>query len=196
MKENSAIRMILTLVVIAVVVAGIMSTVNSVTAPVIAENSERELNAALAEVIDADNFVKVAEYEGNELYSAEKGGEDIGACVVWFAPGYGGDVKVLTGVNNSLEVTGIRILEHSETPGLGANATKESFYGQFTGKNKEIGVKKNSPGENDIQAISGATITSKAVTEAVNMSLSEAEKYFNNRENPLICYFGEGEPNE
>ena len=48
----------------------------------------------------------------------------------------------------------------------------------MNGKTKEIGVKKNSPGENDIQALSGATVTSKAVTKAVNTSLVEAEKYF------------------
>ena len=58
MKENSAVRMIVTLVVIAVIVAGIMSVVNSITAPIIAENAEKELNAALAEVIDADTFDK------------------------------------------------------------------------------------------------------------------------------------------
>lgn len=196
MKENSAIRMILTLVVIAVCVAGIMSAVNSVTAPVIAENAVKELNAALAEVIDADSFERVAESEKGELYSAKKGGEEVGACVVWFTPGYGGDIKVLTGVSNSLEVTGVRILEHSETPGLGANADNASFKEQFGGKKKGIGVKKNSPGENDIQAISGATITSRAVTEAVNMSLDEVEKYIKYKDYPLISAFREGEPNE
>ena len=196
MKENSAVRMIVTLVVIAVVVAGIMSVVNNITAPVIAENAEKELNLALSEVMDADKFDKKAEKDGNALYLATKNGEEIGVCIVWYTPGYGGDVKVLTGIDKNLTVTGVRILEHSETPGLGANSTKESFYTQYNGKTKEIGVKKNSPGENDIQALSGATVTSKAVTKAVNTSLVEAEKYFALKDNPTVLNFGEEDINE
>ena len=141
-------------------------------------------------------FDKKAEKDGNALYAASKNGKDAGVCVVWYTPGYGGDVKVLTGIDQNLKVTGIRILEHSETPGLGANSTRESFYTQYNGKTKEIGVKKNSPGENDIQALSGATVTSRAVTSAVNISLSEAEKYFAAKDNPLVLSFGEGDTNE
>ena len=73
-------------------------------------------------------------------------------------------------------MTAIDILEHSETPGLGANSTKDEFKKRFKGKQAGIEVVKNSPKDNDIQAISGATITSKAVTRAVNAAIEQMKE--------------------
>jgi len=87
--------------------------------------------------------------------------------------GYSGEIDFLVGVSaEKQKVTGIRILRHSETPGLGALSVKEDFYGQFSGKNlSPLRVTKSSPGSDEIQAITSATITSRAITNAVNEAI-------------------------
>ena len=88
------------------------------------------------------------------------------------AKGYGGDVTVMVGIGADGKVTGIEILSHDETPGLGANSTKPEFKNRFVGKSGVLMVSKTSNEGQNVQAITAATITSKAVTSAVNASLS------------------------
>ena len=127
----------------------------------------KEVRLKGAYFVTCTDFVK--DENGVTVYTAEKGGKIIGYCVVNFQKGYGGDVKVMTGVNADGTVNKVTILEHGETPGLGAKSTDDAFKGQYIGKTAgEITVVKNSPGASDVQAISGATITSNAVTKAVN----------------------------
>ena len=83
------------------------------------------------------------------------------------------DEEVAT-VDKDGKVTGVNILSHSETAGLGANAVKESFRDQFVGLVKGITVSKDKPGENSIDALTGATVTSRAVTKAVNAAIEAA----------------------
>ena len=91
--------------------------------------------------------------------------------------GYGGDVRVMVGIDKNLAVTKIQILESSETAGLGANASKPKFSGQFIKKQGPFSVVKgDAKKENDISAISSATVTSKAVTSCVNAALEVAGK--------------------
>ncbi|MBU4440043.1 MAG: RnfABCDGE type electron transport complex subunit G [Acetobacterium sp.] len=88
--------------------------------------------------------------------------------------GYSGEIQVLTGISKDGKVTGITIIKHNETPGLGALATQPKFKDQYKGLSalEKITVVKTIPeaGSNAIQAITGATITSKAVTDGVNLS--------------------------
>ena len=175
-KSNSVFRMISTLVIIAVVLAAALAVVNQKTAPLIEQNSENQLQESLRGVMDADEFTITKENDDLTVYEAKKGGQTVGYCVVNTEKGYGGDVKVMTGVDLDGKVTAIDILEHSETPGLGANSTKDEFKNQFKGKQAGIEVVKNSPKDNDIQAISGATITSKAVTRAVNAAIEQMKE--------------------
>ncbi|MEG1179636.1 MAG: FMN-binding protein, partial [Oscillospiraceae bacterium] len=86
--------------------------------------------------------------------------------------GYGGVVTVMTGVSKDGKVTGIELLTLNETPGLGMNAKKPSFKDQFVGKSGVIGVSKTEKSDKEIQALTSATITSKAVTSAVNVALA------------------------
>ena len=172
-NNNSVLRMVLTLVVIAVVSAGAMSYVNKITAPLIAQQDELKLQNSLKEVIEAESF----ELVGEGVYKAVKGEETAGICVINLSAGYGGDIKVMTGVDNNGKVTGVSILSHGETAGLGANATKEEFRAQYKGKTSEISVSKTKSTETEIKALSGATITSNAVTKAVNEALEIASEY-------------------
>lgn len=88
------------------------------------------------------------------------------------AKGYGGDVKVMTGIYWDGKIAGVVILEHEETPGLGANAEKERFREQYVGLDANAGditvVRYQTPVGQQIEAMTGASITSRAVTAAVN----------------------------
>ena len=175
-KDTSALKMIVTLVVIACLIALAMSYVNGLTAPIIEKNAADKLNRSLAEVLPADSYEVVEEGDAT-VYSAQKDGKQIGVCVVNSAKGYGGDIKVLSGILNDGSVNKVEILEMSETPGLGANAKNDGFKAQYEGKSGSIGVSKTHETDTEILAISGATITSKAVTEAVNEALELAKKW-------------------
>ncbi len=88
------------------------------------------------------------------------------------ASGYGGNIKIMVGVAKDAIITGIKIIGHTETPGLGANVTKESFYQQFKGKDlndTNWDLKKNG---GDVDQVSGATISSTAVMKAVHDGLN------------------------
>lgn len=102
-----------------------------------------------------------------------KDGSQLGYCItVTSHEGYGGDIKLTVGINMDGSLNGISILEISETPGLGMKA-ESVLQPQFEGKKAERFeyTKNGSTAENQIDAISGATITTEAVTNAVNASL-------------------------
>ena len=79
---------------------------------------------------------------------------------------------MIVGVDNDLKVTGVEIISQSETAGLGAKCTEDGFKAQFVGKTENIAVTKNGAKDNEIDAITSATITSKAVTKGVNDAIS------------------------
>ena len=87
--------------------------------------------------------------------------------------GYGGDIQITVGVTVDGTVSGVSILSISETAGLGMKATEPAFYGQYQGKQTEnFYVSKDGGSGEPIEALSGATITSRAVTGAVNTALA------------------------
>ncbi len=108
-----------------------------------------------------------------DVHIGYAGTEQVGLVIKTTPGGYGGDIEVTTGVNMDGKISGVRIGTHLETPGLGAKAKEDpEFYEQFNGMNarKTINVSKVKRDENQIIAISGATITSDAVTEGVNLA--------------------------
>ena len=87
--------------------------------------------------------------------------------------GYGGDIQITVGITSDGTVNGISILSISETAGLGMKAKEPAFYEQYQGKQAEKFAVSKDGGEGEpIDAISGATITSRAVTGAVNVALA------------------------
>ena len=140
------------------------------------QKKEQTTQEALKVLIpQAENFVEVKEIEDGaikQLYIAEKASEYLGAVAMVAPEGYGGGIELLVGVNQDQTVTGIQVLTHTETPGLGANLTKESFKNQFVGKKESIKVPKGPASSNEIEAITGATITSQAVTTGVNTDVT------------------------
>lgn len=151
---------------------GILGAVNSVTKPIIERNEIASEEKAMKSLIsEADSFVNIEQTGEKDIKKASiaKKGDDTVGYVLRVEPnGYGGVIKMLIGISLEGKVKGIRILEHSETPGFGAEADKDSFKNQFFDKQPPLKVSKNKGNDDEIQAIAGATITSTAVTSAVN----------------------------
>lgn len=167
----------LILFAITAISAGILAGVNSVTAPIITANAKAKREAAMSKVLpDAVAFEKV-EYSALDTSVLEAYSAGDAGCVILCEPrGYGGAVSIVVGIKPDLTVNSIDITSQSETPGLGANCTTEEFMSQYAGKTKDIKVVKSNPGANDVDAISSATVTTKAVTKGVNDALLAAEQ--------------------
>ena len=174
-KEYAAPAVVL--FVICVVAAFLLAYTNQITAPKIAEvNLKNEIESRKIVYESASSFGdEFKNDDGISLIPAlDADGNTIGYVVITVEKGYGGDISVMTGVDNNGVVQGVNILSMSETAGLGANASKESFLEMFVGKVLGITVTKNAPEGNEIKALTGATITSKAVTQAVNAAIEAA----------------------
>lgn len=154
------------LFIIALVATLLLSVVNGVTADrIAAATAAAEAEARQTVFPDAENFVE----RDNYYEATDKNGTVIGYVFNTASKGYGGDVPLTVGIDATGTVTGIVPGDLSnETPGLGQNASNPSFTEQFVGANGPITVVKNAPGENEIQALTSATITSTAVANAVN----------------------------
>lgn len=161
----------ITLVLICLISTALLGVTNMVTSDKIAQNAVETEKASRALVLpDAADFGEVTTLDSGITYcigTAEDGNE-AGYVFTAGAKGYGGTVSVMVGINLEGAITGLEILSHSETPGLGANATSDSFKSRFVGKSGELTVDKNSNDGQNVQAITAATITSKAVVSAVN----------------------------
>lgn len=149
--------------------------------PITRSRAAADLEARKQVFPEADEFtaleegkltaIKQAEPAILEVFEAKSGGQMIGYVVKTSANGFGGKLEVVVGTDPEGKLKGIRLGNNSETPGLGDNANKPAFYEQYVDKSimDPIGVNKGTPGSNEIQAMTGATVTSKAVTDAINL---------------------------
>ena len=164
----------ISLFVICAVAAGLLAAVNSVTESKIAANAAETANEARKGVLPAaDNFEEKTLDDGTVYCKGTSDGETSGYVFTVSSSGYGGEIELTVGINSDGAVTGLTILSINETPGLGMNAKKDSFISQYIDKSGSLSVVKNkTPGNSEILAITSATVTSKAVTNAVNNALS------------------------
>lgn len=166
------LRLTLTLLVITAVVALLLAAVNSITAPKIAELTAQKTQDAIEAVLPGGGE-EVAFTDDTGLVSVVYKGE--GGYAVQVAPvGFDGAVTMMVGVGNDGTVLGISVISQTETAGLGAvSAAKtsagEAFRGQFVGMSGEVTVTKDG---GQVDAITGATITSRAVCKGVSAALS------------------------
>ncbi len=201
--KNQLVKDALVLTVITLVAGLALGFVSEITKEPIAKAEAAALAKAYQSVFaDASEFEPLEGFdadaatqiglaaEGNEgdnqitdcQVAKDKDGNDIGYIItVTTHDGYGGDITFSMGVTNEGVMNGYSITSIDETPGLGMKSTEEAFYSQF--ENIPVGaytVTKTSPaGENEIEAISGATITSRSVTNGVNAGMA----YFESLEN-------------
>lgn len=160
----------ITLFLITAVVAGLLGLVNFITKDKIAADNQKKSDAAKAAVLQADTYTQITEFPDNtglvrNVWRADHNGYVV-ECVVG---GSQGDIDLMVGVGSDRRCTGICVISSSETAGLGAIAAEnsekgETFRAQYVGKTS-----------GSIDAISGATITSTAVTDAVNAALTCAQ---------------------
>ncbi len=165
MNFKTVVAPALILCAICFCVAGLLALTNELTKDKIAQVAlETAASSRMIVMPTADVFE-----ENDEYYTALNGSEVVGYVFSTSSNGYGGAVEVMTGIDLDGNITGVVILSQNETPGLGANCENESFLSQFLQKATEIEVVKNvTAGDGEIEAMTGATITSDAVTNAVN----------------------------
>jgi len=162
------------LFIISLVATILLALVNGFTAPKIealaGENAaaSRKIVLPIASDFKEVKKDKVTYFEGKDADGNTVGYVFTTDCT---SKGYGGVVTVMTGIDKDGKVTGIELLTLNETPGLGMNAKKDSFKDQFKGMSGVIGVSKTAKTDTEIQALTSATITSKAVASAVNVAL-------------------------
>ncbi len=177
-------RMIVVLTVIALVMGSILSILKNVLdGPIEYARLKFVKGPAVMAVFsgydndplkDVQKGVRLEQQAGPEvlksLFPARKGGKCFAVAFEVTGKGYGGLISVMMGIDLSTgHLTGIRVMAHSETPGLGARATEPPFYKQFTNLAPKDVALSGKGGK--INAISGATNTSKGVVEAVKEGL-------------------------
>ncbi len=165
------------LFLIAAICSGLVGFVSEITKePIALQEKETRENAMQEVLAEAQEFEEVeSTEEGGPVYAGIKDGQIIGYAISVAPNGYDGPIQMIVGVTAEGAIGGVIILDHGETPGLGANATDPSFTDQFKGKSAMIStIKSGTPKEDEISAITGATITSDAVAEGVNRALEHA----------------------
>lgn len=173
MKLLSIIKPAAMLTLFCVVTTALLAGTNLITKDRIAELERKKTEESMTAICAADEY-KLCEGDGFTYYEAVKNGAT--ECYIFTnaAGGYGGDVSVMTGILPDGTVKGIEVLDvTSETAGLGQNANKENFTSQFTGKTSGIIVQKYGAEGNEVNAVTGATISSKGVTACVNTALEQ-----------------------
>lgn len=174
-KMNQLFKFGIILGTICLTATMVLALTYQVTKPKIEGQFRMEEQAALSQILpEADSFI--ARTRGDtDYFEAMRGRNLTGYCVKATGNGYSGFIRIIAGIDTEGVIKGVRVLEHQETPGLGSKISeikpqeKESwFLRQFIGKSAAtIEVKK------DIDAITGATISSKAVTSAINKAVNE-----------------------
>ena len=169
-KEPGPVQLIVTLFLISAICAVLLGLVNNITRGPIAAANEAATQEAMQAVLPSETY-ELVEYTGDDpLVTAVYSAGDAGYVVQVAPSGFGGALDIMVGVGADGTCTGVSIISHAETSGLGANATKEDFRSQFVGKTN-VAVTKDG---GDIAALTGATITSRAVCNGVNSAIAAA----------------------
>ncbi|MFA6948962.1 MAG: RnfABCDGE type electron transport complex subunit G [Eubacteriales bacterium] len=165
------LRIALPLFIITASCALLLAVVNGLTAQRIADNAARAKSEAIAAIFtgcDEETPTLDAAFESpvNAVYEVYSGGALEGWCVSVSPKGFGGGIDMMVGISLSHEVVGVKIVDHSETPGLGARTDDAEYLAQYAG----LTGKPTLGGE--VDAIAGATISSRAVLAGVNAALA------------------------
>lgn len=161
------LRLTLTLLLITAVVAGLLAFVNELTAGRIDELTRQKAEQAMREVLPAQDYTPLDAALPQGVTEAYRAGD--AGYVVRVAPnGFGGAIDLMVGVRADGTVNGVAVIAHSETASLGANCTREEFRAQYVGGAGPFAVGQDG---GTIEALTGATVTSRAVTDGVNAAL-------------------------
>lgn len=168
------LKLVLCLTVISAVCAGVLASVNAVTKEAILKIREQQTLDAAAAVMPS-GADKVESMADGIFVGKDAGGKAAGYAVKGMSPaGYGGDIVLMVGFTPDFKIVTYKKLEAAETPGLGSNLTSPGFMKQFTGMDASspLSVKKDGGA---VEAITSATITSRAVCGAINDAKAKME---------------------
>ena len=180
-KGGGILMLVVVLGLITFVCALLLGVINGMTKDKIEQNAIETRNAAMSVILpEADSFADVevsadwtAPADKNQpvisgVYEAQAGGQTIGYCVEVNPKGFGGALTLIVGINADGTVAGAQVTAHGETPGLGAKAQSDAnWIGQYAGQPADGSLAVTKDG-GTINSITGATITSRAVTLGVN----------------------------
>lgn len=175
-KNNSIFRITLNLAITCFISGVIIAGAYAITEPVAAAERVKAKNDAMKALAkDAESFEPIDGKEG--WYAAIKDGKVIAYIVPTSGKGYAGVIEMLAAVTPEGKAIDFSVLKHSETPGLGDKMLVPKFRKQFAGKEvKDMEVVKV-PTDKNIQALTGATITTRAVTNGMRQAVEEVAAY-------------------
>lgn len=169
-KKTPVAKIIASLTVICAVIAAMLAAVNAFTADRIAKNTELEKENSIRKIfgsyITAEEYTDFESPEEMYVYLVYKSNMLYGYCVNVFPSGFGGQINMMVGIGADSDIAGVNIVSMSETPGLGSKTNTRDFLSGYEEKKGKITLGA------DIDAVSGATISSKAVTAGVNSALA------------------------
>ncbi len=176
---KTVIQMLVVLTGIGLISGGLLFQVSSWADPMIAVNKQKATEEAIYIVQpEGKSYEKISagDFEGYKVFGQNK--DLIGYAFVYEGNGFQGKIRIMIGIQPDLsKISSIEILEQSETPGLGTKVTEEPFKTKFKGLNSKgsIGWVKEgaSPKDNEIIAITGATISSKSVVAIIDTGLKK-----------------------
>ena len=175
--STEVLKPALTLFVICLVVTFLLAFTNVFTKDAILNQELKAQESSQRIVLPGAISFLESEQDGIKFYTGfDENNNKIGYVFSNEDKGYGGTIKVMTGITSDGQIQGIAILSHNETPGLGANITSDKFTEQFkvnAPKNGFSIIKGKENKSSEISAITGATISSTAVTNAVNKSIEQ-----------------------
>lgn len=155
------IKPVIVLTCICLVVSALLAYINTVTAPIIAEAEQKAAQEAMAEVLpQADSFEQITlEALPEKVIEIYRAKNDTGYVFMLTTKGYGGDMRLICGIKDDGTIEACKTLSHSETSGLGSKTAEDPYRNQYIGKNADTLV--------EVDAISGATISSVAYKSAI-----------------------------
>lgn len=168
------LRIALTLLVITAVVAGLLAAVNSFTAPIIARQQEEKTQKAIETVLPGGYHTVISDFHDETGLVTKVYQGDNGYALEVTPNGFDNTITMMVGIQNDGTVAGISIISHTETAGLGAvsaanTSAGTAFRSQFVGASGSVSVSKDG---GQMDAITGATITSRAVCTGINAALA------------------------
>lgn len=172
--------MLIALMVITIVSGGVLGFIYGLTKPAIDKVEENKNIKAINEVLKTDVAIATTEAKViedltyNLAYDAD--GNFIGAAVKTYSMnGFGGKIELMVGMLQNGIINKVSVLSQAETPGLGANMVNDKFKGQFDGKDPQTFTLKVKKDGGDVDAITAATISSRAVSEAIQRAVDGFE---------------------
>ncbi len=197
---STSARMILVLTLITTLVGGVLSAWDGITQPKIQQHKLEALKAAIADVLPQYDHYEEVQTDGMTFYVGKDGsGNMVGIAFQAVGSGFQGEISMMVGVEPDFSnITGLTILSQVETPGLGTKIVEDPSNKQnpdwFTDQFKELktepeitALKNEQPEEpTEVAAITGATISSKAVVDIINSTLEQAKEAYNSESEQVV----------